>query len=134
MPAPPMRCAPMAARFTADQRPQPAFATRSRSLRSDTSAAAPLIPTAPARLPPNHAAMPTSCKLRITVLRSDIRISLRSGVHLLGVNHRGLSGRTSPRWRCTSLHPQPSAEDVTDYQLRPLNNPQFGASAVTRRL
>lgn len=34
--------------------------------------AAPFSPTAPIREPPNYAASPTSCKLRSTVLRSDI--------------------------------------------------------------
>jgi hypothetical protein len=53
-PARPTRCAAIAPRLTGVQRFQPAFATRSRSFGSATSAAAPLMPTAPASDPPNQ--------------------------------------------------------------------------------
>jgi hypothetical protein len=62
----------MPTKFTGVHRAHAAFATRSRSFSSGTSAAAPLKPTAPANDPPNHIPRPRSCRLRTTVWRSDM--------------------------------------------------------------
>src|SRR5215212_6888688 len=56
-PAPPTRCAAMPTKFSGVHRAHAAFATRSRSFSSGTSAAAPLKPTAPANQPPPGAAI-----------------------------------------------------------------------------
>src|SRR4029453_2417445 len=66
--APPAKWAAIPARFSGVQRAQPLLATRSRSVGSSTTAAAPLTPVAPISEPPNQAARPRSCRVRATVL------------------------------------------------------------------
>src|SRR5687768_5172546 len=81
----PTTCAPMAAAFTGVQRPHPEFATRARSVGSDTSELAPLRPTAPISDPPNQAARPTSCMVRASVLVELIGLESPRGVEVQGV-------------------------------------------------
>jgi hypothetical protein len=58
----------MAAALTGVHFAQPDEEIRARSMPVPPSLrAAPLRPTAPIRVPPNQAASPTSCRLRITV-------------------------------------------------------------------
>src|ERR1700759_5701779 len=68
-PAPPTRCAPIAAADTGAHRAQPDEATFARSSGLLTSFDAPFTETAPIREPPNQAAPPRSCRDRMTVLR-----------------------------------------------------------------
>jgi hypothetical protein len=68
----------MAAAFTGAHFAQPEDEIRSVAVSvSPSSLAAPLRPTAPIREPPNQAASPRSCRLRMRVLRSDIPVLLR---------------------------------------------------------
>src|SRR5688500_15431258 len=66
----PTRCAPMARALTGVQRSQPALATRPVSRSLPASAAAAFRATALARVPPNQADSPRSCRARETVLRA----------------------------------------------------------------
>src|SRR5690606_29757140 len=74
-PAPPTRCAPIAARLSGAHLSHPAPEMRIDSLSPlDSWSAALFSPTAPMREPPNHAARPRSCSPRTTVLRWAICI------------------------------------------------------------
>src|SRR3712207_8131254 len=68
----------MAAAFTGVQRSQPTFATAPALPGCSAWAAAGLSATALARVPPNQAASPRSCRERDTVLRAT-GCSFRSG-------------------------------------------------------
>lgn len=59
---------------------QPAAAVRTRSKSSRMASAAPLSPTAPMREPPNHPAVPRSCRERASVFRDDMVLLVKNVV------------------------------------------------------
>src|SRR5690349_20722570 len=71
-------CTPIAAAFSGVHLAQPLLAICAVRRLPPSSSAAPLRPTTPISEPPNHAARPTSCKARTTVLRSDTGALLES--------------------------------------------------------